>query len=308
MENVDSVPQYRSTVRGWSFLLKTKGWKWSAFGVMTSLLSMQLLLGTFAGFHVVEPSIFERGAVSIDIESGTLDQRVQELYAHLQLLPTVVDVTLVTGEQLLAEEQTRDASLVEFLDRYGMGNPFLDAFVVVPRDARAYEELRMFIEQENDRGGIGVTALTEITTKEHATVDLIHALRMIRTGVGILTLLAMVTSLFLACSVLVQLVSSRRSAMQAEVVMGALPRHIALPVIIGGSIVLVSALVVATVFAVSVVYLFLSSPESAIISSWLSHIPWAEHAYAASVIVGCEAMVLVVLSFIAGLIGSVVRT
>lgn len=300
---MDTAVYRRSVQRGWSFLMRARGWKLSACGVAASLLLLQLLLVTFAGLRLAESSAFERGAVHLEVESGTIDQRVQELYANLRSLPSVFDVTFMTSEQVLIEEQARDASLFGFLEQYGMENPFTDIFVVVPRNGRAYEELRRFVEQENDRGGIGVTALAEITAKERAAADVIGAFQMIRMGVGLLILLVLVTSFFLSTSVLAHLRFHRTTIIDAEVMMGAEPSVIAMPVVTAGIIVVIGALITATLLAVVIVYLLSLFSESASMSDWLSHAAWMGIAPAAPVVIGCEAALLALLACIVGRCG-----
>lgn len=307
MDSAGFVAFGRSISRGWAFLARSKGWKLGVLGVATSLLSLQLLLVTLAGARMAESAALERGAVHLDVEAGTLDQRVQELYAHLRSLPSVLAVEYVTAEQMLTDEQARDPSLAAFLEQYGMENPFPDAFVVVPRDGNTYAELRRFVEAEDDRGGIGPAAFTEIAQKETSTRELLSVVQTVVTGIGLLAILAAATSALLSFNLLVHLAAARAAAVNAELLAGATPAITSTPAVAAGVVALIGSLIAATLAAgiIGMVLAFL--PASSSIGAWFSHAAWTGILPSAPAIVGLEAAGLLALAYFVGRMGSAFR-
>jgi len=307
MDSAGFVAFGRSISRGWTFLVHAKGWKLGVLGVATSLLSLQLLLVTLAGARMAESAALERGVVHLDVEPGTLDQRVQELYAHLRSLPSVLEATYVTGEQILIEEQARDPSLAEFLEQYGMENPFPDAFVAVPRDGSTYAELRRFVEAEDDRGGIGPTAFAEIAQKEASTRELLSVVQTVVTGLGLLAILAAATSALLSFNLLVHLAAARATSVHAELLAGATPVITSTPAVTAGAVALISSLIVATLAAgiIGIVLAFL--PASSAIGGWFSHAAWTSILPSIPAIIGLEGAGLLALAHLVGRAGSAFR-
>lgn len=306
MDSAGSVAFRRSLSRGWLFLRGTKGWRAAAVSVMVSMLLVQLLFVTLAGARVAANDVLERGAVHLDVEDGTLDQRVQELYAGLRALPTVLDVEYVTGERLLEEERSRDESLDEFLERYGMENPFPDALVVTPQNGRMYDELRAFVRSEDDRGGIGAAALGEISAREAAMGESLGALGGATSAIGFLALLAMVVAFLASIDVVLRFGSARRAAANAEQLEGSTLSLAAAPAVVASAIVLICALLLSVVLATAVVFVLASSPSS-VVGAWASRAAWAAIAPHAPAVIAVEAIVMIVLSWIAGRATSALR-
>lgn len=284
----------------------TKGWRAGTVSVAVSMLLLQLLLVALAGTRVAANDVLERGVVHLDVEEGTLDQRVQELYAGLRALPTVLDVEYVTGEQLLQEERARDESLDEFLDRYGMENPFPDAFVVTPQNSHLYDELRDFVQSEDERGGIAAAALGEISAREAAMGESLGTLGAATSAVGFLALLAMVVAFLASVDVVLRFGAARRATANAELLGGATLSLAAAPVVVASAIALLCALVLSVVFAIAVVSALAWSPSS-MVGAWVARAVWTAIAPHAPAAVAIEAIVMIILSWIVGRASSALR-
>jgi cell division protein FtsX len=306
MDSAGSVAFYRSLSRGWVFMRGTKGWRAGTVSVAVSMLLLQLLLVALAGTRVAANDVLERGVVHLDVEEGTLDQRVQELYAGLRALPTVLDVEYVTGEQLLQEERARDESLDEFLDRYGMENPFPDAFVVTPQNSHLYDELRDFVQSEDERGGIAAAALGEISAREAAMGESLGTLGAATSAVGFLALLAMVVAFLASVDVVLRFGAARRATANAELLGGATLSLAAAPVVVASAIALLCALVLSVVFAIAVVSALAWSPSS-MVGAWVARAVWTAIAPHAPAAVAIEAIVMIILSWIVGRASSALR-
>ncbi len=284
----------------------TKGWRAAAVSVTASLLLTQLLLVTLAGARVAANDVLERGAVHLDVEEGTLDQRVQELYAGLRALPTVLDVEYVTGEQLLAEERARDESLDEFLERYGMENPFPDAFVVTPQNGHLYDELRTFVQSEDERGGIGAAALGEISAREAAMGESLGTLGAATSAVGFLALLSMIVAFLTSIDVVLRFGAARRATANAELLGGATLSLAAAPAVAASAIALLCALFFSVILTVGVIFALASTPSS-MVGAWIARAAWTAIVPHAPAIVAIEAIVMIVLSWIVGRASSALR-
>ena len=305
MDHARFIAVGRSIGRGWTFLLGTKGWRLSAVGVIAALLSVQILLITLAGARMTMAAALEKGTIRLDILPSTLDQRTQELYAALSALPSVRDVVYVPNEQVLADERSRDPSLQQFLERYSLDNPFPDVLIVVPRTARAYDDVRVFVQGEG-RNGIDPAALAEIAARESVSRELIGAIQTARTGANILLILDAITALFLALGLLVRLAAARKPAARREALAGATFGILALPGVTAGAVALIGCLIVAGLLAgVVVAGLSLSAPSAAV-GSWLAHSA-GEFLPVAPFILGLEALIALLLAWVVGRAGSTVR-
>ncbi len=281
---------------------QASGWRLGALGVATSLLTVQLLLIALVGVRATQDAILDHGAVHLDVLPGTLDQRIQQLHVDLRAIPSVRDVTYLPREQVFAEEQSRDASLGEFLEQYGLANPFPDAFVVVPRDASAYADLRRFVE--TSEAGIDAVALSDIAVREASVGQLLAAADAARTGGTLLIALVVFGTILLAIHLLVNLASARRPDLTAELLAGASPSVLAAPVTTAGIIVLLGSLVLATVLAAVVVALLSVTPSSAAIGSWLLGSVLTEWSATLPLVLSFEAAAMIVLAWIVGRGGS----
>lgn len=267
MDSAGFVGVRRGFARGWGFLKAAKGWRLGALGVATSFLTVQLLLVTLSGVRTMQDSVLEHGSVHLDVLPGTLDQRVQELYAELQQLPSVRSVTYVPREQVFADERARDESLGKFLEQYDLANPFSDTFVVVPATSAAYADLRAFVEASET--GIDAVALSDIAVREASTGQLLGAADTARMGVNVLMLLSVFSAALLSLNLLVHLASLRRQAAAAEMLLGAPVGVMAAPTVAAGMIVLLGSLLLATLLTIGAVVLLSLFPSSAAIGSWL---------------------------------------
>lgn len=307
MDEAGFVAFRRSIARGCAFLARSKGWKLGVAGLAASLLMLQLLLVTFAGARIAASAALERGAVHVEVSPGTPDQRVQELYAALRTLPSASRVTFVTGEKMLEEEGARDASLADFLDRYGMDNPFSDAFVVVPRDMRAYADVRAFVEREKDRGGVDAAAFSEIAAKETSAEESLGALRTVETGVALLLLLSAITSAVLSLGILGRIAETRTAGAKGEKLAGAADGIIAMPATVAGMVALLGSLCISIAAAAILVPLLALWPASSAVAWWLSHAAWTGALPSAPAIVTVEALALAGLAYVVSRGGSKFR-
>lgn len=305
MDSAGFVAVRRSIVRGWLFLRGSSGWRLGASGVVASLLTVQLLLVAHAGLGTMRDAALEQGAVHLDILPGTLDQRVQELHVQLQAIPSVRGVRYVPREQVFADERSRDASLEEFLEQYDMVNPFPDTFVVTPRDAGAYADLRAFVEASET--GIDAVALSDIAAREAAAGTLLGVAATARLGVMLLVLLTAFGASLLSFNVLVHVAAMRRPDVALERLAGATAPVLSAPGVSAGVVVLLGALLASMVLTVAVVALLAAFPSTSDVGSWLMRSAFTEWS-AFPVALAVEAAILVVLAWAVGRAGSVFRS
>lgn len=267
MSNAGFVALSRSIGRGIAFLSRAGGWRIGALGLTASLVVVQLLVIAWAGVGTAGDMVLERSAVHLDIEPGASDARVQELYAEAGALPSIKDVAFVPREQVLADERSRDASLDEFLDRYGLENPFSDTLAVVPAHAGAFAELRDFVR---DADGFDATALQEIAAQEAGAAHVLAAVDMARAGVKLLLVLAAVTAAFLSIDLLTRLAAGHRDAMRDAALAGASQTVVSLPLASAGAVTLVGSLILATILAAALTGALSFFASSAAVSAWLT--------------------------------------
>lgn len=306
MDSDSTAATYRGIRRAWGFLSATKGWRLGAIGVIASLLTVQLLLVALAGVRMVRESVLEHGAVHVDIVQGTLDQRVQELLLQLEAIPSVRSVTYVPREQVFADEKARDASLSDFLEDYGVLNPFPDSFVVVPAHPRAYADLRAFVEGQE--AGIDPVTLSDIAVREASVERLLDAAETARVGGNLLLLLSAFTALLLSFNALVHVASSRRPQAANEILAGAPVGVVAAPTVTAGMLLLLGCLFAATALAAASVAVLAMVPASASVGAWLTRAVLAGWSTSLLIVLLVETGAAVFLSWIAGRAGSSFRS
>ncbi len=306
MDSDPTAATYRGVRRAWNFLAETKGWRLGAVGVTASLLTVQLLLVALAGVGMMRDSVLEHGAVHVDLVPGTLDQRVQELYAQLKAIPSVRDVTYVPREQVFAEEKARDASLSDFLEDYDVANPFPDSFVVVPAYPRAYADLRAFVEGQET--GIDAVTLSDIAMRESSVQQLLDAAETARVGGNLLLLLSAFTALLLSFNALVHVASSRRPQAANEILAGAPVSVVAAPTVAAGALLLLGCLSVATVLAGAAVAVMAAVPASSSVGSWLLRAVLAGWSGSLPVVFAAETGAAAALAWVVGRAGSTFRS
>ncbi len=270
MDDAGFVAIRRSPGRGWQFLRRDATWRLDMVGVAASLLLLQLLLLTLVGTRVAGGYVLDQGAVHIDVQAGVSEQRVQELYAELRAVPVVRDVTYVPREQVFAEEKERDASLADFMERYGIENPFSDTFVVTLQNQSGYEVLRSIVQAETWQDVIDASSLSDISAQDAGTGELIAIVEAVHSGAILIAILAAAVSLILSLTMLLRIARVRENEVRAEQLAGASPGLTADPTATAGMIALLGALVVATASAYGVIVSFAHFSQSAAMEGFLT--------------------------------------
>lgn len=302
MDSSSSTAVRRSIARAWGFLKQASGWRLGALGVVASLLTVQILFVTLVGVRTTHDAILSHGAVHLDVMPGTLDQRVQQLLVDLRAIQSVQDVRYVPREQAFLEEQSRDASLSEFLEQYGLANPFPDAFVVVPANADAYADLRTFVEASDS--GIDAVALSDIAAREASVGQLLAAADTARMGVRLLLFLTAIGAGILSFNLLVHLAVQRRPNVVVESLAGAPQAVLSAPVVMAGILVLLGSLLVATLLTAVAVAVLVAMPSSATIGGWLLRSVLTEWSATLPMVLSFEAAIMVLMAWIVGRGGS----
>lgn len=300
MESAGSVAFRRSIGRGWSFLRHSRGWRLDAVGVAASLASLQLLLGVSAGARMTGDDVLRAGSVRLEIAEGTLDQRVQELYAGLKALPSAADVQFVTAEGMLQDEAARDPSLGTFLERYGIDNPFADTLVVTPHDGALYDELRAFVQAEDARGGVDQSALAEIAARETAARDSLGVASAASAGAGILAALAGASAVVLSWNLARRLSFARAPSALVETLAGAAPVVVSAPSVAASALALFLALSASVFLAAASVLLVASSFSAAPVGAWIARAAVEGAVPAAPLALFVEAAALFAVARVAG--------
>lgn len=243
----------RSAIRGWRFLLGDRSWTYESVALAASFMMLQLLLLSLAGAWSLSSAVLGRGAVHVDILPGSSDQRMLDVQVALQDVPGVAAARYVPREQVFLEEQARDASLTEFLERTGIENPFADTFVVTLSGREGYDALRQFVQGGTWDDVIDPVTLADISAQEAAAGQLLGIIETAAAIVAVLVIAAGGSALLLACTLLWNIIRARAGMLTVERLSGAMPAVSIMGLWTTGGIALLGALALGTLIALGVV-------------------------------------------------------
>jgi len=195
---------------------------------------------------------------------------VQELYAAIQGQPDVARVEYVPKQKAYDEERQRDTAMADFIDRFGLANPFPDAFRIQPRSAAGYEEVLRLVSGERWRGVIDPLSLSRSTAQEGVTVELLRFLSVAHAAALLLLLACGLTLVFATAAAVRQRWLRRGEAMRAQLLLGARHGDVFLPFACEATALLWSALAIATLLLAALIALPALAgfvPQSSIIQS-----------------------------------------
>lgn len=169
----------------------------------------------FAAMRVTD-SLRESVTLIVELENGLSDERKQTLKGMLEANQMVAEVTYISKEEKLADEEFRKIFAVEFEDVLGE-NPLLDSYEVrLSTLSQERSMLDAFITDIDQRDGVAhVSYPAELIEKVHSTVG------KVRPALGIFAVVLLVISLTLLNNTIRLAIFSKRYIINTMKLVGA---------------------------------------------------------------------------------------
>ena len=156
----------RGMKRGFKHALRGEG-SFIAVGALLGIfILMQMLMvsivGTQAGLSVLR----ERLDLRIEVRDTATDADVQDFMQAVQGLPSVNDVVFITREQALERQKQRDPTLIDFLGKFGIDNPFPETIGVRLKKLEDATAFLTFIRQPAYSSVVNPAFLSETTAQQ----------------------------------------------------------------------------------------------------------------------------------------------
>lgn len=230
-----------------------------------SLIAVAALLGMFIFTQVLLVSILgaqsglsflrERLDLRIEVRDAATDAEVQDFIQAVQTFPAVSDVIFITREQALERQQKRDPTLIDFLVKFGIENPFPDTIGVRLKSLEDASAFLTFIQQPSYATVVNPAFLSETTDQQKQVEKLATIVAssqaLLWFGVGLVLLI-----LFL---VVIEFIRRRSHLRQEEIavqqLVGIRTVDISLPFVVEMACFLIVALILSWVSIILLLFL-----------------------------------------------------
>lgn len=203
----------RGIHRGMRTLLRERGFAMSVGALLGIAVIVQLLLLGSMSLRGVVTLLKSRTDLLLELQEGVADADIRSLFAEIQSLPSVEEVTYITREQAFETVRRRNPDFVSFLEQYEIENPFHDTIAVTLHDLEDYDAFAAFIRSSQWSAVIDPSFLTKQTEQE---AQIRQMLSLVRAGSSlILIVLALTAGVLIA--VLMELVRKRALLRSEEI-------------------------------------------------------------------------------------------
>lgn len=176
-----TAPRFWSSVRrGLRSLGRDRSYG-ALFAALTGTMFLfHLLLSVSVGIKTGEQFLRSTADVRLPILSTATNQSIQDFFSALHAIPSVKEATLVTREQAYEQSRQRDPSLIAFLEKYKLQNPFTDTIAVELASTDNQQDLVRFVQQPQWAGVVDPAFLSAAPSDQAHTQDLLAAAEVIR--------------------------------------------------------------------------------------------------------------------------------
>lgn len=264
----------RALKRGALSIFREEGWGTAIGSLFGLVLLLQIVIFLSIGVQGGLDLLRERTDLRLQIRATATDAQIQDLIQNVRQLPYIDDVVYITREQAYERAQKRDPTLVDFLIKFNIDNPFPDTLGVRLNRLQDFRLFLDFLRQPVFSAVVDPTFLTDTTGQQEQVDQMIAAVSSARM---ILTFVIGFTSLVLLF-VVVELIRRRaltkRQELFVQQLVGASRSDILLPFMVEMAVLLFIALFASLV--VSAVVLFVLPWFLPAIASGAAFAPWGD--------------------------------
>lgn len=233
-----SVTLKRAFKRGALSIFREEGWATAAGSLFGLLLLAQVLLllgiGVQGGLNLLRQDT----DIRLQIRATATDGQVQDLLQNIHALPIVEDVVYITREQAYERQRKQDPSLIEFITKFGIDNPFPDTLGVRLRRLDDFPAFLNFLKQPIFTTVVDASFLTSTTDQAQQIDRLIQIVKSARTVLSFIIGFSVFVLLFVLVELIRRRALMKRQELFVEQLVGAGRFDILLPFMVEMSVLL----------------------------------------------------------------------
>lgn len=236
------VTLVRALKRGALSIFREEGWGTAIGSLFGLLLLLQIIVLLAVGVQGGLDLLRDQTDLRLQVRSTATDPQIQDLIQNIRSLPYVSDVVYITREQAYERERQRDPTLVEFLTKFGIDNPFPDTLGVRLKRLQDFHQFLEFLRQPVFATTVDPKFLTD-TTDQQAEVDqLLVLVSSSRTVLAFVIGFAALVLLFVVVELIRRRALMKRQELFVEQLVGASRADILLPFMVEMGVLLFIAL------------------------------------------------------------------
>jgi len=211
----------------------------SLFGVvLLAQIIVLLAVGVQGGLVLLR----ERTDLRLQIRDTATDAQIQDLYQNTRQLSYVEDTVYVTREQAFERQKQRDPTLIDFLQKFGIENPFPDTMGVRLRSLEDYPAFLQFLKQPVFAAVVDPSFLTTTTDQQQQVEQLTGVVSSARIVLAFIVGLSVVVLLFVVVELIRRRALTKRQELFVEQLVGASRMEILMPFMVEMACMLLVAL------------------------------------------------------------------
>lgn len=211
----------------------------SLFGVvLLAQIIVLLAVGVQGGLVLLR----ERTDLRLQIRDTATDAQIQDLYQNIRQLSYVEDTIYVTREQAYERQKQRDPTLIDFLQKFGIENPFPDTMGVRLQTLEDYPAFLQFLKQPVFAAVVDPSFLTTTTDQQQQVEQLTGVVSSARIVLAFIVGLAVVVLLFVVVELIRRRALTKRQELFVEQLVGASRMEILMPFMVEMACMLLVAL------------------------------------------------------------------
>ncbi len=211
----------RSAKRGIVNVFREKGFGTAVGSLFGVILLAQIIVLLAVGVQGGVVLLRERTDLRLQIRATATDAQIQDLYQNLGQLPYIEDTVYITREQAFARQKKKDPTLIEFLVKFGIENPFPDTMGVRLRRLEDYPAFLQFLKQPVFAAVVDPTFLTTTTDQQQQVEQLTHVVSSVRIVLFFIVGLAVIVLLFVVIELIRRRALSKRQELFVQQLVGA---------------------------------------------------------------------------------------
>lgn len=232
----------RSAKRGIVNVFREEGFGTAVGSLFGVVLLAQIIILLAVGIQGGLVLLKERTDLRLQIRETATDAQIQDLYQNVRQLPYVHDAVYVTREQAYERQKQRDPTLIDFLTKFGIDNPFPDTLGVRLRRLEDYQAFLQFLKQPVFAAVVDPSFLTTTTDQQKQVEQLTHVVASARIVLIFIVGLAVVVLLFVVVELIRRRALNKRQELFIEQLVGANRMEILLPFMVEMACMLLLAL------------------------------------------------------------------
>ncbi len=232
----------RALKRGALSIFREEGWGTAIGSLFGLLLLLQVIVMLSVGVQGGLDLLRDRTDLRLQIRATATDPQIQDLIQNIRNLPYVDDVVYITREQAYERERKRDPTLVQFLTKFGIDNPFPDTLGVRLRHLQDFQTFLEFLRQPVFAAAVDPKFLTDTTDQQQEVDQLMQLVSASRTVLVFVIGFAVLVLLFVVVELIRRRALMKRQELFVEQLVGASRADILLPFMVEMAVLLLIAL------------------------------------------------------------------